>query len=112
MPPCEVQPHRSRDRWIIRYGLAVLVVSLATGIRIALLPIIPTGSPFLTFFLAILLAAWQGGLGPGLLASVLSMLAADFFLIEPLYGFNPSAAYSWISLGIFVVETVSITIVG
>ncbi len=67
-----------RRELAVRYGLAVLLVALATGIRIVLRPIIPTGFPFLTFFLAVMLAAWRGGLGPGLLASVLSTLAAAF----------------------------------
>ncbi len=77
--------NRSGDSWIVRYGFAVIVVALATVIRIVLQPIIPTGFPFLTFFLAVMLAAWRGGLGPGLLASVLSTLAADLLLIEPIY---------------------------
>ena len=37
------------------------------------------------FFLAILLSAWVGGIGPGLLAAVLAMLAIDYFFLEPRY---------------------------
>jgi len=101
--------NRSSESWLIRYGFAVLLVALATGVRVALRPIIPTGFPFLTFFLAVMLAAWRGGLGPGLLASVLSTLAADLLFIEPLYKFHLAAGYYWVSLGVFVVETVAIT---
>lgn len=101
--------HRSRESWLIRYGIAVLLVALATGIRIALRPIIPTGFPFPTFFLAVMLAAWRGGLGPGLLASILSTLAADLLLIEPLYEFHLAAGYYWVSLGVFAVETIAIS---
>lgn len=109
MQPSVSPFNRSGESWIVRYGLAVLLVALATGIRVALRPIIPTGFPFLTFFLAVLLAAWRGGLGPGLLASLLSTLAADLLLIEPLYEFHLAAGYYWVSLGVFVVETVAIT---
>jgi PAS domain S-box-containing protein len=101
--------NRSGESWLIRYGFAVLLVALATGIRIALRPIIPTGFPFLTFFLAVMLAAWRGGLGPGLLASILSTLAVDLLLIEPLYEFHLAAGYYRVSLGVFVVETVAIS---
>ena len=101
--------NRSGDSWIVRYGFAVIVVALATVIRIVLRPIIPIGFPFLTFFLAVMLAAWQGGLGPGLFASVLSTLVADLLFIEPIYEFDFTASYYWVTLGIFVVETVSIT---
>lgn len=103
--------NRSSDGWIVRYGFAVLMVACATIVRIVLKPIIPTGFPFLTFFLAVILAAWRGGLGPGLLASVLSTLAADLLLIEPIYEFHLAAGYYWVSLAVFVVEAVSITII-
>ncbi|MBX3301019.1 MAG: PAS domain S-box protein [Nitrospira sp.] len=109
MQPSVFPSNRPGDSWLVRYGFAVLLVALATGIRIALRPIIPTGFPFLTFFLAVLLAAWRGGLGPGLLASVLSTLAADLLLIEPIYEFHLTAGYYWVSLSVFVVEAVSIT---
>ncbi|QPD03831.1 MAG: hypothetical protein Nkreftii_001605 [Candidatus Nitrospira kreftii] len=48
-------------------------------------------------------------MGPGLLASVLSTLAADLLFIEPLYEFHLAAGYYWVSLGVFAVETVAIT---
>lgn len=111
MRPSESLLHGGRDGWIVRYGFAVIVVALATVVRIVLQPIIPTGFPFLTFFLAVMLAAWHGGLGPGLLASVLSTLAADLLLIEPNYEFHLTAGYYWVSLGVFVVETISISLI-
>jgi PAS domain S-box-containing protein len=111
MRPSESLLHRCRDGWIVRYGFAVIVVALATVLRLVLQPIIPTGFPFLTFFLAVMLAAWHGGLGPGLLASVLSTLAADLLLIEPIYEFHLTAGYYWVSLGVFVVETISISLI-
>ncbi len=109
MQPNVFPSSRSGESWLIRYGFAILLVALATGIRIALRPIIPTGFPFLTFFLAVMLAAWRGGLGPGLLASVLSTLAADLLLIEPLYELHLTAGYYGVSLAVFFVETVAIT---
>ena len=37
------------------------------------------------FYAAIVVSAWFGGRGPGLLAVVLSELAIDYYLVEPLY---------------------------
>jgi signal transduction histidine kinase/CheY-like chemotaxis protein len=111
MPSSVLLSNRSGNSWIVRYGFAVLVVALATGVRIALRPIIPTGFPFLTFFLAVMLAAWRGGLGPGLLASVLSTFTADLLLIEPIYEFHLTAGHYWVSLCVFVIETASIILV-
>jgi two-component system sensor kinase FixL len=39
--------------------------------------------PYLQFFPAILVAAWYGGLGPGLLATALSLIAAAYFFLPP-----------------------------
>src|SRR5262245_40036105 len=55
-----------------RYGVAVLAAALALGAR-ALLDV-PRGAdaPFVLAYPAVALAAWYGGLGPGLVATALS----------------------------------------
>ena len=51
--------------------------------REALTPALgPTALPFVSFFPAIALAAWFGGLGPGVLAVVLAALAAAVFFVD------------------------------
>jgi PAS domain S-box-containing protein len=65
-----------------RYGLAVACVLGAVALRAALYPAVGGGLPFLTFFPAIIAAALYGGLGPGLLAVVLSTVAAALWF-EP-----------------------------
>ena len=37
------------------------------------------------FFLAVILSAWYGGVGPGLFASALSTVALSYFFVPPLY---------------------------
>src|SRR5258706_10748574 len=69
--------------WPVRYGLAVLVVALAVLLALALGPDL-SQSRLVIFCAAVALAAWFGGLGPGLLASLLSMAAVDYFFIAPL----------------------------
>ena len=40
--------------------------------------------PHMTFFPAVMIAAYFGGLGPGLLATILSAVAANYFLgVDP-----------------------------
>ena len=46
------------------------------------------------------LSAWYGGLGPGLIATLCSVLLADYFLVEPLSTLVPSAV-ELIQLGVF-----------
>jgi signal transduction histidine kinase len=44
-------------------------------------------TPFLLFFPAVMAAAWYGGLGPALVATVLSAVSAHYFLLPPAFSF-------------------------
>ena len=65
-----------------RYGLAIVVVVIATLGSIALGPIL-SRIPFALFFGAIAIVARYAGLGPALVASVLGVLLADRFVFPP-----------------------------
>lgn len=69
-------------RIIWRYGLAVLAVGAALLITASLehyTDITPL------FYAAIVVSAWFGGMGPGLLAVVLAEFSIDYYFVEPLY---------------------------
>jgi PAS domain S-box-containing protein len=69
------------------YGTALLCVALALGMTLLLLPwLSPTITPL--FLLAVMVSAWYGGGRAGLLATVLSTLAINYFLIEPFYSLH------------------------
>ena len=55
--------------------VAVLAVVLAAVFKRELLPLIDKPAPHGFFYIAIAVAGWYGGLGPGLLATLLSILA-------------------------------------
>ena len=62
---------------LLRYGVAGLAVGLALVLQLLLVPWFgagPDANLFLLFFAALIVAAWSGGLGPGLVAHVLSAL--------------------------------------
>jgi len=68
-------------RAIFRYGLAVLSVTLALGIKLLLLRLnfpYPLSTSFLA---AIAITFWYAGTGPGILALVLSSLAFGYFVL-------------------------------
>ena len=65
---------------ILRYGIAPTAVALALAARALLAPILHDDSIFLYFVPTVLISAGVGGLGPGLLATALS-LAAGFFVL-------------------------------
>ena len=73
--------HHTFERGIFRYGLAVLSVALALGIKL-LLQQLHFGYPLSTSFLAaIAVTFWYAGTGPGILALVLSCAAFGFFVL-------------------------------
>jgi PAS domain S-box-containing protein len=68
---------------LLRYGVAVLVVGVALGTKLLLDPVIPQDGPFLLLFGAVMVSAWYGGLGPGLLTTVFAGLVTDYFFLRP-----------------------------
>ena len=65
-----------------RYGLAIVSVAVALVITRSLeryTDITPL------FYAAIVFSAWFGGMGPGLVAVILSEVAIDYYFVPPLY---------------------------
>ena len=75
---------------ILRYGVAPTVVALSLAARALLLPVLHDDTVFLYFMPAVLIAAGIGGLGPGLLATVLNLVAATFIISGALVSSNPT----------------------
>ncbi len=69
---------------VLRYGLAVLSVAAALFIK-ELLRTYFDPTPNSLFFCAVVLSSWLGGLGPGLLASSLSVGLIDYHFTSPYY---------------------------
>jgi PAS domain S-box-containing protein len=70
---------------LLRYGLAVLSVFLALGGSLLLERFQFRNVADPLFLFAIAIAAWYAGIGPAILAVVLSGLADTYFFIEPIY---------------------------
>ena len=66
-----------------RYGLAVAFALAAILVRLALDPVWGIRFPYITLFPAIMVSAWLGGLGPGIVTTAISGTAAEYFWIEP-----------------------------
>jgi two-component system sensor kinase FixL len=81
-------PSRRASAAVIRYGLAVLSVAVALIVTLLLRP---DELDVPVFFLAIMLSAWFGGIGPGLLAALSATLAIAYFFLPPKYSlrFDP-----------------------
>ena len=70
------------------YGIALLAVAIALGVGELIEPWIGIESIDLVFLAGVVGVAVRFGLGPSLLASVMSALAYNFFFLPPLYTFT------------------------
>ncbi len=93
---------------LYRYGVALLTVVVAALLRLALQPIFGGQGPFVFFVLAVIVAAWFGGRGPGLFATALGAIAGAYLFLEPVNSFaiskpgDKGTAALYILIGIFV----------
>jgi PAS domain S-box-containing protein len=70
---------------VLRYGMAALSVSIALGGALLLERFHFRDVADQLFLLAIAVTVWYAGIGPAMLAVVLSGLADTYFFIEPIY---------------------------
>src|SRR5262245_46675044 len=66
-----------------RYAVAIVAVVVAFALRYGLHGTLENRIPFAFFTLATLIAAWYGGLGPGLIAALAGLMLTDYFFLPP-----------------------------
>ena len=89
----------------IGYAIAALVVGAALAIRLAAGATLP-GNPYLTFWPAVVFAALIGGLGPGLLATLLGGLCARYLVAPSLASVGVGTNASIATLAVYYVFSV------
>jgi signal transduction histidine kinase/CheY-like chemotaxis protein/PAS domain-containing protein len=91
--------HSRRNPWLA-WGGALLFPVLSLAIRVALGSTL-VGFPFLTFFLAVLLAAYFGGRGPGFLSVLIAAALAAYQFAEPIGSFRVVRENDYLAIGLF-----------
>ena len=99
----------SRRALPLRYGVAVASVAVALALKLLLDPLITAPSPFLLLAGAVMVGAWFGGLGPGLLATAFGALVADYFFLAPVGSFT-GLGLSALPLVLFAVQGLLISL--
>jgi PAS domain S-box-containing protein len=84
------------------YGGAIGLVVLAALLRLSLGPLWGEDVPALLFYPVVVLSAWYGGLGPGLVTTALSGLAISYYWLRPQYSFAVSDLNDLLGLTIFL----------
>ncbi len=94
-------PGKKWGRIAAEYASAVVIVTVAVMLKIRLTDAFGPLPAFITLYPAVLLAAIIGGGGPGIVATMLSALAADYWFIPPYGQFSIDAPNDVLALGIF-----------
>jgi len=101
-------PHRDwpfRRATPTRYGAAVLAVMAAFAIRYLIYGDLQSRLVFTFFVPAAIIAVWYGGMGPGILATVLGLLIGDYFFLTSRHAFWPLGIRQSMAVGAYTVTT-------
>lgn len=88
-----------------RYGVAVGVVILAFGLRYWMFGTLEHRFPFIFFVPAAMIAAWYGGMAPGLLATAAGLMLGDYFFLSDHEALGPVREGERIAIGLYAVTT-------
>ncbi len=93
------------------YALATLYVAAAFAVRLLAAPALGERSPLIVFTLAVLLAAARHGVGPGLLATLLSTFVGGWAFIGAPYGFTGLPLDAWANVSVFLASSAGILVI-
>jgi len=85
---------------LLRYGTALAAALGSTLLAFPLARFLGAGV-LLLYVPAVMAAAWLGGLGPGLLTTVLGVLLSNYFILHPAFSFSIESATDIASLIVF-----------
>ncbi|HEV3120049.1 MAG TPA: PAS domain S-box protein [Gemmataceae bacterium] len=94
--------HETPRGRLVAYGIAVLATAGCLFIRWPLWPVLEDAVPHMTFFPAVMIAAYFGGFWPGLLATILSAVAANYFIPRHIVSFQARSVNDLAALILFV----------
>ena len=95
-----------------RYGLAILAVAAAFGLRIVLIACVGGELPtYILFYPAVMAVALLAGLGPGLLATVSAGLITGYWILPPVGQFSINTPADRLGLALFTCMGVFMSVV-
>src|SRR3954454_17750474 len=96
--PAHHASSRPRAR-LVAYGVAVLAPAVSLLVRLHVSPeVMDERALYIVFCPAVMVAAYLGGFGPGLLATSLSGAAVSFYFLDPPYSFGIHTAHDAVAL--------------
>src|SRR6266568_5020040 len=88
---------------VAHYLLAIFLSLVAVVVKLYFARVLGQNTPFLLFFSAILASGWIGGIGPALVATIISAVSASYFFLGAASNWTLSSLES-IQIVVFVLE--------
>jgi PAS domain S-box-containing protein len=95
-----------------RYAFALICVAIATAVRLLLDPLLGTRFPFATVFFAVLAAAWYGGLGSAVVATLVGGVASAWFLLAPRHSLSMEGIDNQGGMALYLLVGLGISLIG
>src|ERR1035441_4198775 len=90
------------SRWVLRYAAAVAAVGAGLLLRLGLTAFVGEGlATYITFYPVIMAVALLGGFGPGLVATLTTALAVDYWILPPTHAFSVASLADAVGLAFF-----------
>ena len=90
---------------LARYGMAIISSGVMLIVCLFLNQALSGSLPLTLFIIPVVLSAWLGGIGPGLLATLLSGLASEYFLTEEHFSLFFLDTADWERLTLFLITS-------
>ena len=91
-----------KTHWLARHVAAVAAVGAGLLVRLGLTALVGEGLPtYITFYPVIMSVALFGGIGPGLVATLTTALAVDYWLLPPTHEFGVARLVDAVGLAFF-----------
>jgi len=94
----------------LRYFTAISLVAATAGVRSMVYPLSTTDAPLMLFTVVVTAAAWFGGFGAGVVATLFSAVVALYRFMEPSYRFALDSRTQVVTLIVFLIEGVAISV--
>ncbi len=95
---------RRKATTVERYVVAAVLVGVAFALRYFLYGTLDNRLAFAFFIPATMIAAWYGGLGPGLFAALAGLLLGDYFFLPPHHALGPLGEAERVAVGIYAIN--------
>jgi K+-sensing histidine kinase KdpD len=97
--------------FLARYGVAAALIVVAFAGRYTLYGGMDNRLPFGFFFLAVIVAAWYGGMGPGLFAAAAGLLLGDYFFLPPHGSVGPIGDAERLAITVYSINSTLVVLV-